>query len=388
VTPVRPLRVLHCPWNLAGQQAALAAAERGLGLDSRNVALFESARGFPADEDLAHAGQRVRIELARFRLLWRAMRWADVVHFAFGQSILVPNPFPSLLGASRLRMLRRPLVLYARLLWYADLPLLKRLGKTLVVSWHGDDARQGDRSRALFDISIAGELPDGYYTGESDRWKRAIIARFETYADRHYALNPDLMHVLPAATRFLPYASFDTFSVEPVYPSASAGTPLRFAHAPSHRGAKGTRYILDAVQRLRAEGLAFDFDLVEGVPRRDALRRLVQADVVVDQLLAGWYGGLGLEAMALGKVLVAYIRDTDLHFVPEDLRRELPVISATPSDIADVMRRLIATPREELAKRGRAGRAFAERYHAPATVASITAADYQALRRHPAGAAA
>ena len=29
----RPLRILHCPWNVAGQSAQLAASERSLGAE-------------------------------------------------------------------------------------------------------------------------------------------------------------------------------------------------------------------------------------------------------------------------------------------------------------------------------------------------------------------
>src|SRR5215475_8430744 len=83
----RPLRVLHCPWNIAGQSSQLAAAERALGADSRCVVIEQTAQGFAADEVLApHNPSILARERARWRLLWRAIRWADVVHFSFGQS--------------------------------------------------------------------------------------------------------------------------------------------------------------------------------------------------------------------------------------------------------------------------------------------------------------
>lgn len=93
----RPLRVLHAPWNVAGQSAQLAAAERALGADSRCVVIKETARGFPADEVLSPPNASIlQREGVRWRLLWRAMHWADVVHFSFGQSCLVPNMYPDL----------------------------------------------------------------------------------------------------------------------------------------------------------------------------------------------------------------------------------------------------------------------------------------------------
>ncbi len=375
----RPLRVLHCPWNVAGQSAQLAASERALGADSRTVVIEELLEGFPADECLT--GSRpglVEREIARWRLLWRAVRWADVVHFSFGQSCLVPHAWPGFADVSWKyppSILRR---LYARLVWLKDLPLLSCAGKRLAVSWQGDDARQRDRSLQLFPVSIAHALDESYYPPGSDNWKRKTIAAFDRYVPIHYALNPDLMHVLPSRATFLPYASFDPGSVVPRFLDQIHARPLVFAHAPSHRGAKGTEHVLAAAERLRNEGLVFTLDLVEGLPRQEALARYATCDVMIDQLLAGWYGGLGVEAMALGKPIVVYVRSCDLEFVPTVMRNELPAIPATTETIADVMRALIVMRRAEVAEIGRRSRAFVERWHDPRALAARTLQDYSA----------
>jgi hypothetical protein len=44
-----------------------------------------------------------------------------------------------------------------------------------------------------------------------------------------------------------------------------------------------------------------DLDIVEGLPHEEARKRYARADIVVDQLNAGWHGVFALEAMALGK---------------------------------------------------------------------------------------
>jgi hypothetical protein len=374
----RPLRVLHCPWNVAGQSAQLAAAERALGADSRCVVIEETAIGFPADEVLAPANPSVlEREAARWRLLWRAMVWADVVHFSFGQSCLVPNAFPDLGRINWLNPSSIAWRLYVRAIWLKDLPLLLAMGKMLAVTWQGDDARQHDRSLALFDISIAQSLGDSYYLPGSDAWKRRAIAAFARHVPIHYALNPDLMHVLPPKARFLPYASFDPASVRPVPPSADHTRHLVFAHAPSHRGAKGTEYVFAAADALKAEGLAFELRLIEGMARAEAIAAYSACDVVIDQLLAGWYGGLGLEAMALGKPVIAHLREADLAAIAPEMRATLPVINATPTTIADVMRAMIAMPRGELRALGLASRAFTEVWHDPRAIAARTLGDYQ-----------
>ena len=52
----------------------------------------------------------------------------------------------------------------------------------------------------------------------------------------------------------------------------------------------------------------------------------------MDQLFAGWYGGVAVEAMALGKPVLAYIRDEDLKFVPSKMASDLPIVRATRHD--------------------------------------------------------
>jgi glycosyltransferase involved in cell wall biosynthesis len=342
------------------------------------VVIEETAQGFPADEALAPSNPSILArEAARWRLFWRAICWADVVHFSFGQSCLVPHAFPDLRTMNSVNPLVMLWRLYCRGVWLKDLPFLARMGKTLAVTWQGDDARQHDRSLELFDISIAKTLGDAYYLRGSDGWKRRKITAFARYAPLHYALNPDLLHVLPSQARFLPYASLDPRGVSAAPPALDDTGAVIFVHAPSHRGAKGTEHVLAAAQTLRAEGLLFELWLIEGLPRDQAMARYAGADVVIDQLLAGWYGGLAVEAMALGKPVIAYLREDDLGALDLSMRSELPVTSATSTSIAEVMRRFVTMPRAELRALGIQSRAFVERWHDPRTIAERTLVDYQ-----------
>jgi glycosyltransferase involved in cell wall biosynthesis len=147
-------------------------------------------------------------------------------------------------------------------------------------------------------------------------------------------------------------------------------------HAPSHRAVKGTRFLLEAVERLRAEGVAFEFRMIEGLPNEAARREYERADLLVDQLLAGWYGGLAVELMALGKPVMAYIREEDLRFIPAGMRADLPLIQATPASIYDVLRSWLSKPREEWEAAGRRSRAYVERWHDPLRIARFLAEEY------------
>ena len=367
----RPLRVLHCPSLIGGNPGQLARAERELGLDSRAVALTPSPYAFEADEILVPAGAGfARRESARLGLLWRALRWADIVHFNFGSTVMPRRADPANgLRASAWRA-------YAAMLDGRDLPLLRRAGKVIAMTYQGNDARQRDVSLARYGVTIAREVGPAYYPPGSDERKRIEIERIDRSADLIYALNPDLLAVLPERARFLSYANVDPAGIEPRPPNDPSAAPV-VAHAPTHRGAKGTRFVLAALERLREEGVAFELRLIEGVGNREARELLSTSDLVVDQLLAGWYGGLANEAMAHGRAVVAYIRPGDLERVPAEQRKQLPVISATPDTIEPVLRDWLTSRRAELPEVGARGRAYVECWHDPRTVAASLKRDYE-----------
>lgn len=379
------MRVLHAPLGIGGNAASLARAERAVGLRSHAVSIAPPPFGYEFDEVLWQPGASLLArERGRWRLFRRALTDYDVIHFNFGQSILTWGGLFS--NRARLGAVERVLLALAPQLELLDLPALRRAGKVIAVTYQGDDARQGDVALRTQEVSIAAAVEPGYYSSWSDRRKRERIARFARYADLIYALNPDLLHVLPPHARFLPYANVDPreWRYVGVAPGIERRDPV-VVHAPSHRAAKGSPLVLAACAALRAEGLRFELRMVENMNHDQARRVYEAADIVVDQLYAGWYGGLAVEAMALGKPVVAYLRENDLGFLPVAMRDALPIVRARPDDIASVLRRLLTVERGRLAELGRAGRAFVERWHDPLDIAARLRDDYASAvaRRAP-----
>jgi glycosyltransferase involved in cell wall biosynthesis len=338
----RPLRVLHTPHAVAGHAAGLAAAERELGLDSDHVVL--GAAG-------------ARRELRRWQLLARALRDYDVVHFNFGATFL-PRRWPSVH-----RGRRAPYGAYARLVALRDVDLLRRAGKAVFVTYQGDDVRTAESLRNRLHDSA---WLDSYYDRRDDEEKARSAARLSARADGVFVLNPDLVDLVPGA-EFLPYASVDLREWS-VLEAPRHARPV-VVHAPTDRRTKGTQHVLAAL------GSRADVELrvVEGVSRADVRDSLARADVYVDQLLIGWYGGTAVEAMALGRPVVAYLHEADLGHLPAAMRDELPIVRATPETLSDAVDGAVAR-RDEL---GRRGRAFVERWHDPLHVAARTKAAYE-----------
>lgn len=377
----RPIRVLHCPGMVGGNPQSLARAERELGLLSWSVAFWQNYLLYESDEILRSYRQSPIVgEIRRWSVLWRALTHFDIVHFNSGLSITpdwIP-PTDAFLNKHH-SLAINAYNSYARILELRELPLLKKLGKGIVVTYQGDDARQGDFCQANFEINPANGVEPGYYSAESDAHKRFRIKKFAKYADRIYAVNPDLLWVLPSHAQFLPYSHIDLRDWRTANNWGFRSKVPVVLHAPSHRGVKGTNHILDAISRVKSEGTDVELKLVEGIPYAEARHIYEQADLLIDQLLCGWYGGLAVEFMALGKPVICYIREGDLRFVPEEMRRDLPIINATPATIYEVLKEYLTVRRHELPEIGRRGRAYVERWHDPLKIAMRLKREYEAI---------
>lgn len=369
------LRVLHCPGDVGGNAGTLARFEREGGVASWSIALTAAGLGMPIDEVATKPGSgRAGLEFARWKLLYQAVRKYDVIHFNFGRTLM---PLDHHLEDKLLRLsLPRAFCTraYAHLVWFRDIKFFKSLGKVIFVTYQGDDARQGDFCKNNFEFSPAEYDVSGTYSRLSDESKRKAINVFAKLADKIYFLNPDLGHVLPERARFLPYTNLDP---DEWIPNFTSGHPQPVVvHAPTSRSAKGTSFILSAVEQLKAEGVPFEFRLIENMTRQEARLEYERADLLIDQLLVGWYGGLAVELMALGKPVICHIRDNDLKYIPAKMRQELPVIDASPNNIVETLRYHLTTGKGNLAALGLRSRKYVEDWHNPRMISKEVISDY------------
>jgi glycosyltransferase involved in cell wall biosynthesis len=369
------MRVLHLPTTV-GDPSGLSRQLRLLGIDSQVWSINQNYLDYPVDRVLVadHDGSFVGLLKLLRAGSYVFGRW-DIIHFNFG-STLFSTWHTDAPRRGVARALAGMLNGVAAALQRLELGVLRARRIPIFVHYQGDDARQGDYSLQHFEISIATQVPPGYYTPNGDAWKRRQIALLGKRAAGIYAVNPDLMNVLPPPAVFLPYGHIAVQDWVPSYTQADRQR-LVFAHAPTNREVKGTDLILEALAELADDGYRFDIDLIEGVSNADALARYRDADVVIDQLYAGWYGGLALEAMALGKPVVAYLRESDLHFLPPAMKEQLPLFRATPSTVKDDLKRILEMPRDELVVRAKQSRAYAERWHDSLATTSRIADDYR-----------
>jgi hypothetical protein len=147
--------------------------------------------------------------------------------------------------------------------------------------------------------------------------------------------------------------------------------PLRVVHATNHPHFKGTRHIEAAVARLQAEGLAIDYQRLQGRPNSEVMELFGQAHLVVEQVLGGMHGYTALEAMSKAKPVITYLHRADYLIEPE----ACPLLNATPATIEAALRWCVAN-RAALGGIGAQGRRYVERWATPDAVAARLAQVY------------
>lgn len=139
---------------------------------------------------------------------------------------------------------------------------------------------------------------------------------------------------------------------------------IKIVHAPTSQIIKGTKYIENVLNSLKSN---YDFEYIKlcNIPRNEVYKKLAGYDLVIDQILVGFYGVFAVEAMLLGKPVVCYIRDD----IWDEIKDECPIYNANPDNLYDVLESILKNP-EQLKERGVMSREYALKYHSPENVAS------------------
>jgi glycosyltransferase involved in cell wall biosynthesis len=310
------LRVTLCPVNTAGVPWTNTEALRRRGVDARLV-VFERYKLHPeADWSLEAPSDSLLLsrQARQWAALARLLPRTDIFHFHFGLT-LVPQSL--------------------------QFPILRAARKKSVMHYLGSDIR--------------GKTPEQLAAGKK--------------ADAEVVGSYDAIRWVPEAEVIPP--GVDLARIQPAPPS-DRPRPL-IVHAPSSRRRKGTEHVIAAVEALDA-----DLELVEGLHHDEAFARYREADIVVDQLNAGWYGLFAIEAMALGKPVVTFLHDEAVRRTEEAVGARVPIVSATAETLREALRPLVvdAARRREL---GAESRAYVERVHDIERVADRLLALYARL---------
>ena len=102
--------------------------------------------------------------------------------------------------------------------------------------------------------------------------------------------------------------------------------------------------------------------LVEGLHHDAAFERYRAADIVVDQLNAGWYGLFAIECMALGKPVVTFLHDEAVARTERELGVRVPLVNASKGTLRERLEALVKSAAERR-RIGAESRAYVSRVH-------------------------
>jgi glycosyltransferase involved in cell wall biosynthesis len=325
--------------NLAGWPYKVAEALSAIGQPSVNV--------IPEDRDFADLRRKLPFHETVSRASSpRIVKFAQRMRFLAG----IPRCY-SLVHYHASHLLR------GTMHHFAEGPYLARAGVPMIVSFAGSDARP-----------IAGaRRHNPYFFREPDDAHDRAVKRYLASISRYirYAATDCEMaeHVAPYFDRVFTFR-------QPVDLRELSCTPQRFdrtpvlLHVPTDTEVKGTAHILAAVEKLRQDGLSFEFRTRRRLTQQEFYREIEDCDVYIDELRCGSHGVTAVEAMAAGKAVVTYIREDLVDQYPP----ELPIVNANPDTVAAVLRRLIIDT-DYRVRHAEAGRRYVEKYHDALVVA-------------------
>lgn len=295
-----PLRVTFCPVNTAGVPWACVQALRRRGVDARLVVFNRYPLHPEADRSLDLEAGLARRQVRQWRELMRLLPQTDVFHFVFGLT-LVPQTL--------------------------QFPILRAFRRRSVFHFLGSDIR-GKTPRQL----AFGKKADAQIVGSYDAIRWVPEAR-----------------VIPPG--------IDLAAIEPPPRRPPHDRPL-VVHAPSSRERKGTAHVIEACATLDV-----DLEIVEGLHHAEAFERYRDADIIVDQLNAGWYGLFAIECMALAKPVITYLHEDAERRAEEAFGLSLPLVNTTPATLQERLAELVAMGPEGWARIGAESRTYVERVH-------------------------
>ena len=339
------MKILHGTNEIASLMNTHASAQREFG---HEVTTVEYAVGHIQDGDIRlfirTAGKGIQNDENKKRIFNQFIQEHlldyDIYHFYFGTSLYMD------LG---------------------DLEILRKNKKTVIMHLCGADSQNRSPGQSLFDhfrrvyhgihapkppmmirgqhrlLSLIDHSVDAFITG-SGRIDHAPRIALMPRTKKSW-INP--IQIDKWRERI---ASVDLSDKDP--------NKVYILHAPTVWDTKGSDFVIPILERLKRDGYPVEIILVQGVLPSRVHELYAKADIVVEQILSGWYSSFACEMMAVGKPVVCRIDP----YLQSHLGLYPPLVHADPNTLYDELVRLIDNPdlREKI---GHEEMRYAEEYH-------------------------
>ncbi len=281
-----------------------------------------------------------------FLFLWAIFKY-DIFEFSFSGGLLRP---------SHLRKI--------------EYILLKLCAKKIAVYGHGADCKiLSDIRKQGFKYNTAMDRNEETES-QTEEVIRGNVGRAQKYAGV-LIVGGDLIH-LGEKGIFLPIpADLTPWKYSP-QPKSKI---VKIIHSTNHRSHKGSRFIIDIVSKLEGK-LPIKLVLLEKKTIAECQKLYPLGDIVITDVITGWHGYTAIEAMAIGRPVITYLRPDIMKFHSYYAKGRIPVISATPDNLAREIEHLVKNSklRKELGQRGRE---YVLKYHSLEFIGALRSILYE-----------
>lgn len=284
----------------------------------------------------------IKLILPFLVMIWAAFKY-DIFHFFYNGGFLFLN---------------KNMVSVEFLLW-------KLLGKITIISAYGSDVRLESITRELGKYNAYMDMTHEEVVNEVHMEEYEIKKRLDTVM-KLSTVNismGDMIEYTPGSKNDVFYWSIDVDNWQPIYDTGNE--KVLILHAPNHTHYKGTRFLLPVIERLKNEGYPIEFVMVQNMTNAEARKYYEKADIIAEQFIIGWHGFFAVEAMALGKPVLCYIRKQE--YLPE--WSKCPIVNTNPENLYENLKKLILD-KDLRQKIGRKGREYVEKVYSLESVGS------------------
>lgn len=296
------MKVFHGIVNYGTQAGMLAQGLRDEGIKAFSVVYddsffqrkidFNVARDITSKYCIVRRWKRLRFILSLF---WKY----NVFHFYFGITLLPYN---------------------------LDAPFYRLFGKKVVMEYLGTDVSLwlgyngvDGHGRPVDRIKIIKKLQ-----------KQAKLFDCQLVCAPCYYPCVDNSIILPLA---LDLSSFDYHPL-----NLKPGKIMTIMHCPTNRRQKKSDQIESALDRLKSEGYHFNYKCITNVSHDQLKQEYINSDIVIDQLNS-WFGTVSIEAMALGRPVVAGYYPHLCHY--DERYENMPIINADVYNVYQVLKDIL-----------------------------------------------
>lgn len=244
-----------------------------------------------------------------------------------------------------------------------DLPFYRLFGKKVIMHYLGNDVELYQWSIDNYNITNMSNM----FTLEQGRVHDAKVMKRMAFQSKY------IDYKIVCAPQYSPFVKDSKFIPLAIDLKRFKFTkPIEFEnelnilHAPTSRKKKGTAYLIQAVDRLIEEGYKINLDICENISHDELKERYKKCHISVVALMGGWYGTAGIEAMAIGRPIITFIRPSLFKYT--DLKEEdLPIISANKETIYVTLKEIL-NKKYNLNQLSYDAHRFVNNFHNPKTI--------------------